>query len=113
MMSLIASHPDVMYIMMYCKNPSGHADSDHEKNPKNILSSIQQFFDETIYKAHKSGIKTSQIILDPGMGSFISTEPQDSILVLQSLTQLKKIYHLPILVGTSRKGFLGKISPDI
>ncbi len=49
------------------------------------------------------GVHQEQIILDPGMGSFVSTDENDSIRILYLLPELKKRYQLPILVGTSRK----------
>jgi dihydropteroate synthase len=112
MMRLIAGHPEVKYCIMYCKNPSGHADQDESKNPEDIMQTLVQFFDETLERTRRAGVHDEQIILDPGMGSFISTDPLDSIRVLHSLETLKHKYSLPLLIGTSRKWFLGKLSPD-
>ena len=109
---LIALHPEIRYIVMYCKNLSGHADLDDEKNPKDILATVTDFFDTMIPLLLEKGIQHNQIILDPGMGSFISTEANDSVKILQSIPLLKTRYTLPILIGTSRKGFLTKLSPD-
>jgi dihydropteroate synthase len=112
MMPLIVSNPEVSYIIMYCKNPNGHADQDEGKNPEDIMKTLVQFFDERLERTRRAGIHDEQIILDPGMGSFISTDSFDSVKVLQSLPLLKTRYHLPILVGTSRKWFLWYLSPD-
>lgn len=103
MIPLIASHPEIKYILMYCKNINGHADQDENKNPEDIMKTLVQFFDETLERIRRAGVHDEQIILDPGMGSFISTNPLDSVQVLQSLSFLKERYHLPILIGTSRK----------
>ena len=40
------------------------------------------------------------------MGAFISTDPKYSFEILDKLAQFKA-FNLPILVGASRKGFLG------
>jgi dihydropteroate synthase len=54
--------------------------------------------------ARKSGVAKSQLILDPGIG-FGKSFAQNYEL-LQKLSQLAKLGY-PLLVGTSRKGFLG------
>jgi dihydropteroate synthase len=54
--------------------------------------------------AHKAGVATSQMIIDPGIG-FGKSHKQNYEL-LQKLPQLAKLGY-PLLVGTSRKGFLG------
>jgi dihydropteroate synthase len=54
--------------------------------------------------AHKAGVATSQMIIDPGIG-FGKSHTQNYEL-LQKLPQLAKLGY-PLLVGTSRKGFLG------
>jgi dihydropteroate synthase len=54
--------------------------------------------------ARKAGVPKSQLILDPGIG-FGKSFAQNYEL-LQKLPQLAKLGY-PLLVGTSRKGFLG------
>jgi dihydropteroate synthase len=54
--------------------------------------------------ARKAGVAKSQIILDPGIG-FGKSFAQNYEL-LQKLPELARLGH-PLLVGTSRKGFLG------
>ena len=58
----------------------------------------------SIAKARKAGVARSQIILDPGIG-FGKSFAQNYEL-LAKLPQLAKLGY-PLLVGTSRKGFLG------
>lgn len=109
---LIASRPESNIVLMYCKNSNGHADQEKSKNPTDILWAVSDFFDEILTDARIKGVRDSQIILDPGMGAFISTDAADSVTILQSISILKKRYHLPLLIGTSRKGFLSRLSPD-
>jgi dihydropteroate synthase len=54
--------------------------------------------------ARKAGVAKSQLILDPGIG-FGKSFAQNYEL-LQKLPQLAKLGY-PLVVGTSRKGFLG------
>eukprot|EP01012_Entosiphon_sulcatum_P027456 TRINITY_DN3309_c0_g1_i1.p1 TRINITY_DN3309_c0_g1~~TRINITY_DN3309_c0_g1_i1.p1 ORF type:complete len:161 (-),score=19.64 TRINITY_DN3309_c0_g1_i1:5-487(-) len=111
MYALIASHPEIRYILMYCKNPSGRADSIPNQEGHQVYQDIKDFFAKQIDAALQAGVRRDQIILDPGMGAFISQDPQDSILVLRNIRSLKAEFGLPILVGASRKGFLKSLSP--
>ncbi len=97
----------VKYVMMHCKNPNGKADL--IKKNKDIFSGIIDFFDKQIETAVSFGIKKEDIILDPGMGAFVSPNAEDSIEILRRIPELKKRYNLPIYIGASRKGFLSKL----
>jgi len=67
---------------------------------------IYKFFQERVEVLEKSGIDPEKIVIDPGIG-FGKTFDQNLILLnrLDYFTPLGK----PILVGASRKAFLGKI----
>ena len=58
----------------------------------------------SVAKARKAGVAKAQIILDPGIG-FGKSHSQNYEL-LQKLPELAALGY-PLLVGTSRKGFLG------
>ena len=72
----------------------------------NLIAEIYNFFDQQIQKAAAIGIKKSHIIVDPGIG-FAKTH-QQNIEILQRLTEFHHL-NVPILVGTSRKSFIGHI----
>jgi dihydropteroate synthase len=71
---------------------------------KNVLRDVLAGFRRSIAKARRAGVPKSQIILDPGIG-FGKSYPQNYELLSQ-LAVLGKLGY-PLLVGTSRKGFLG------
>ena len=43
------------------------------------------------------------------MGQFVGTDPENSLILLRRLPELKARYGLPLLVSLSRKGFLRKL----
>lgn len=51
------------------------------------------------------------MILDPGLGFFLSAHPHYSFEVLARLEELKR-FGCPLFVGTSRKSFLANLSPE-
>jgi dihydropteroate synthase len=71
---------------------------------RDVMKDVLRGLRESAAKARKAGVAKSQIILDPGIG-FGKSHSQNYEL-LQKLSQLASLGY-PLLVGTSRKGFLG------
>jgi len=71
---------------------------------RNVMKDVTPGLRRSVAIARKAGVGKSQIILDPGIG-FGKSFAQNYEL-LQKLPQLAKLGY-PLLVGTSRKGFLG------
>jgi dihydropteroate synthase len=71
---------------------------------RDVMRDVMQGLRESAAKARKAGVTKSQIILDPGIG-FGKSHAQNYEL-LQKLPQLAVLGY-PLLVGSSRKGFLG------
>jgi len=74
-----------------------------------IFDRVTAFLDARIDALTKAGIARERLILDPGMGQFLGTDPENSWLLLRRLPELKARYRLPLLVSLSRKGFLRKL----
>jgi dihydropteroate synthase len=75
---------------------------------RDVLRDVTQSLRKSVAVARKAGVAKSQIILDPGIG-FGKSFAQNYEL-LEKLPQLARLGH-PLLVGTSRKGFLGATLP--
>jgi dihydropteroate synthase len=72
---------------------------------RNVMKDVTRGLRASIQKARRSGVTKSQIIIDPGIGFGKSFEQNYEIL--RRLSDLAKLGHA-LLVGTSRKGFLGR-----
>ena len=72
------------------------------------VAEIAAFLRTRVAYAAANGVAEGRIIIDPGMGAFLSTEPGPSLDVLRRLGELHALGR-PILVGPSRKGFIGKV----
>ena len=87
--------------------------SDMQDNPvyEDILGELTDHFRERIDFSLRSGIAPNSIILDPGIG--FGKRMSDNLLILKHLTALKGL-GFPIMIGHSRKSFLGTINqqPD-
>ncbi len=74
-----------------------------------ILDDIRVFFANSLARARAAGIRDDRIVLDPGIG-FGKTLEQN-LLILARLDELHEL-GFPILLGTSRKSFIGRLSPS-
>src|SRR5712691_4847514 len=77
-----------------------------QKGPfaRDVMKDILEGLRRSVAVACKAGVAKSQIILDPGIG--FGKSFAQNYEVLHELPQLTKL-GFPLLVGTSRKGFLG------
>jgi dihydropteroate synthase len=71
---------------------------------------IEAFFTERIARLERAGIARERLILDPGMGFFLSLRADASLRVLARLGHLKQAFGLPVMVSVSRKSFLAAIT---
>lgn len=85
--------------LMYSKDPSARTTLSSVEY-KDVMKTIKKFLKERLKFAGDV-----QAIIDPGMGGFVSMNPEYSYEILERLGELKE-FGCPILVGTSRKSFL-------
>jgi dihydropteroate synthase len=71
-----------------------------------LFSEILQYLKDSIQRAESAGLDPGQIIIDPGIGFGKTLE--DNLLIIKNLHEFR-ILGKPILLGTSRKNFIGKI----
>jgi len=77
-------------------------------NPRydNVVEEIRTFLEEKIEIARAYGLEDGRIIIDPGIG--FGKRPADNLALIDNLGVLSALGR-PILVGASRKSFIGKI----
>jgi dihydropteroate synthase type 2 len=79
-------------------------------DPDAVWQRIEGFFDERVARLECAGIARARLILDPGMGFFLSSRPEASLRVLAGLDRLKRRFGLPVMVSVSRKSFLAAVT---
>ncbi|MFK4786218.1 dihydropteroate synthase [Fusobacterium sp. MFO224] len=99
-MAKVVGETGVILVAMHNQNNKEYKDD--------IILSIKNFFKKSFEIAKKNNIELNKIILDPGIG-FGKTFDQN-IEVLSRLEELTNIG--PLLLGTSRKGFIGNITNE-
>lgn len=83
-----------------------HTGREREKNP-DVIADQFEFLEKSLQIARQAGVADNQILLDPGFGF-----AKDSEENLQLMVRLSELHALgfPLLVGTSRKRFVGYVS---
>ena len=72
-----------------------------------VVREVEDFFRERMARLSATGVAAEQVVLDPGIGFGKTLEHNLQLLAgLRTFTKLGR----PLLVGVSRKSFLGKLA---
>ncbi len=104
-MAQVAAQLDVPVVLMHIKGTP----ETMQLNPyyDDVIAEIIDFFEERIAFALSNKIKKENLIIDVGIG--FGKRYQDNIRLLQELNSFKQ-FDLPLLIGVSRKTFIGIFS---
>jgi dihydropteroate synthase type 2 len=92
-------------IVMHALRNDGPPNRD-DKTPPNLFERVLTFFEARIAALSRAGIARERLILDPGMGLFLGNSPDASFDLLRRISDLKRVFGLPVLISVSRKSFL-------
>ncbi|NJL85530.1 MAG: dihydropteroate synthase [Leptolyngbyaceae cyanobacterium SM1_1_3] len=108
MLEVVAQH-QVPYIMMHMRGIP--QTMQQMTDYTDLIADIQGFLQQQAERAIAAGVAHEKIVIDPGIG-FAKTYTQ-SLEVLRGLSALRAL-GMPLLVGPSRKSFIGRIlnQPD-
>jgi dihydropteroate synthase len=103
-MKRIAGQYQVPVVLMHIKGTP----KDMQKDPsyEDVIGEITQYLRESIQLAYEGEIEKERILIDPGIG--FGKRFQDNLNILKNLREFS-ILRCPILIGCSRKSFIGKI----
>ena len=96
-------------VVMHNVAPRGRAER-IATDPATIFDRLFHFFDDRLASLQRAGIARERIVVDPGMGFFLGTDPEVSLAVLRRLGELKARYGFPLLISLSRKSFIRKLA---
>ncbi|MFO7980020.1 MAG: dihydropteroate synthase [Candidatus Aminicenantes bacterium] len=106
----LASEKNIPVVIMHMKGTPKNM----QKRPKyeNVVEEIKTFLKKRVKTALKTGIKKNKIIIDPGIG--FGKRLKDNLKIIGNLSSFNEL-DLPILIGVSRKSFIGNllnVTPD-
>ncbi len=91
-------------VLMYAKDASART-TVKAMQYDDVVATVRNFLDERKRIAMEEGIGAEKIILDPGLGHFISSDARYSFEILAHLDAFASLGY-PVLVSPSRKSFL-------
>lgn len=93
----VAARYGVPIVVMHNQQEAGY--------PRGVMSHVCEFLRHSLHIAVQQGVDPDNLIVDPGIG-FAKT-PADNLTIMARLEELQSL-HCPILLGTSRKRFIGE-----
>jgi dihydropteroate synthase len=106
LLPLVAARQAPIILMHMQGRPATMQDS---PSYTDVVAEVLQFLRERAAAAQAAGIDRCHILIDPGIGFGKTVE--HNLTLLRHISDLKSL-NLPLVVGTSRKGFLGKITGE-
>ncbi len=95
---------DAGLVLMHMKGDPENMQENPQYN--DVISDILRFFRNRAKEIIMKGIEKDQIVIDPGIG--FGKNLEHNVTILRDLSSLKSLGY-PILVGVSRKSFIGNI----
>src|SRR5712691_5821495 len=97
-LAALAAKHDCALVLMHNQDGTDYAGD--------IITEIKRFLKEAAARAIAAGVKRERVLIDPGIG-FGKTADHNWV-VMRRLPELAELGQ-PILIGTSRKSFIGKL----
>ncbi len=102
--AVVARHEAGLILMHMRGTPATmQANTDYD----NLIGEIKAALGNAVGKAERAGVKPDRIMIDPGIG--FGKDVQGNLDVLKSLREFADLGK-PIMVGASRKSFIGKLT---
>ena len=102
----VAANYDAGLILMHSR---GTFETMHKQEPvEDIIREVSEGWRRGIEEAGRRGVPREKIVLDPGVG-FSKTQKQNIELIAKLDVLAREFPDFPLLVGTSRKSFIGHL----
>ncbi|OGJ62466.1 dihydropteroate synthase [Candidatus Peribacteria bacterium RIFCSPLOWO2_01_FULL_51_18] len=98
------------YVIMYSKDPTPRT-TVSPRQYSDVVETVKSFLIKRKAEAVAAGVKESQIIIDPGLGHFLSSDTKYSFEVIKRLKEFTDLG--PVFLSPSRKSFLAGPRNDL
>ncbi len=90
-------------VLMYSKDPTARTTID-EREYDDVIATVKTFLQARKEAAITAGVRAEKILVDPGLGHFVSADSKYSFELLAHLEEFASI--APVYISPSRKSFL-------
>lgn len=101
----LAGSADIPLVLMHMQGTP--ETMQHAPVYRDVVSEVKAFLEERIEAALRAGVKPEALLLDPGIG--FGKQKRHNLELLADLGQIGELGY-PLLLGVSRKRFMGTIS---
>ncbi len=105
MAEVVSQNPKIQYVVMHWRAHSHEMEKFAEY--KDVVREVKDELSRRVDDLIASGVNTEQIIIDPGLG--FSKTPEQNWEILRNVDRFA-LLGFPILIGASRKRFLGELT---
>ncbi len=107
----VVAEAGIPIVLMHIRGTPQTMQQQNNTDYEDVMAEILSFLREQITKALEIGINRQKIIIDPGIG--FAKNYEQNLEIFRRLGELRTL-NCPILVGASRKSFIGRIlnQPD-
>lgn len=107
MLPLVARHRAPIVLMHMQGTPATM-----QINPiySDVVAEVGAFLQESRRRAESCGIDPADVLLDPGIG--FGKSVSHNLQLLRHVDQLAQVLGRPLVIGTSRKGFIAKVTGE-
>ncbi len=101
------AHHDCGVVVMHMKGTPAdmHVDPVYE----DVVAEVESYLLDSVRTLEEAGVNAARIAIDPGIG--FGKQARHSLTLLSNIGRLAE-HGMPVMVGTSRKGFLGRVTGD-
>jgi dihydropteroate synthase len=103
-MAGVVARTGVPAVVMHLRG--GFLDMHHDPRYEDVMAEVVSELGAAVARAEAAGVSRDQLIVDPGIG--FSKTVEQSLEVLRRLSEMDEIAR-PVLVGPSRKRFIGSV----
>ena len=100
----VVSAGNVQIVLMFSKDDSARTSVD-EIYYDDVVKTVKEFLSARKSAAIEACIQEKNIILDPGLGHFVSSKPRFSFEIIERLSEFQEL-GCPLFISPSRKSFL-------
>ena len=104
LLEAVAAHTAGLVLMHMQGDPETMQDDPHYDS---VVGEVGEFLVDRARRAMQAGVGRDQICLDPGIG--FGKNLDHNLELLNRLEELRRLGY-PLVIGTSRKGFLGRLT---
>ncbi len=105
--NVLSDYDDVPVCIMHMKGTP--KDMQNAPHYEDVVDDILSFFELSMERCMTHGVDVSRVILDPGIG--FGKTLDHNLKILKSIKRFKSL-GCPVLIGASRKSFIGTLSGE-